>query len=699
MLEEDKFDNVLKSFRVRKGKAWTQKKTANLLNVSHRTYSGWENGESVPIHHDLEMIVATFELSEHDTNTLYRAAAQVPPLVHNLPFPKNPFFTGRQKHLERLECLLKENSNVGGTQPVSINGLGGIGKTQLALEYAHRYYPMVYRTVFWVSAADKTTLEEDYTRIAHLLNLPEKHVREADLIAEAVKKWLEAHTKWLLILDNADDLQLVSAFLPIKHQGHILLTTRSQIVGAIAKPIELEGMEPEEGLIFLMRRSGLLKDTNKLAQVASEVRDTATELVNLLRGLPLALDQAGAYIEETSVSLADYTHMYHEECSFLLNRRGSTGSEHPEAVATTVKLSFRKACQLQPLTADILYFCLFLHPDAIPEELLRRSDDLRFDKTLFNEAIAALRRYSLIKRNTQEKLLSIHRLVQEVLINTMSLDLRKQWFLCVQRTLSKAEEEDLWGERAYASFSGTYSENKVKPKRSEKPGQSLFRHAETALGRADAIDKRFPDIFISLFLDGEPVFSLEERTHSELKYREARYQKRLSWAEKEYGTDHFEIIVILCGFTDMYVEWERYDLAEALYERAVSTYDHNLGKKDMSADTDLIVSHILMGHLYYKWAKLLQAQEKYEQAAILYIQALNALDRFWDQPNLYAALIKRDYAALLQSLGRDIEAVAVAPSLEPHVENFLPTCDAEDLLGLFALLEDEALQQELEDLD
>src|SRR5689334_2451678 len=120
MLEENRFENLLKSLRVRKGKVWTQAKTAKLLGVSLRTYVGWENGESLPSQRDLKNITATFELNDADTEILFRAAAQGAPRIQNLPFPPNPLFTGREALLENLAKLLKKNDSVAITQPISI---------------------------------------------------------------------------------------------------------------------------------------------------------------------------------------------------------------------------------------------------------------------------------------------------------------------------------------------------------------------------------------------------------------------------------------------------------------------------------------------------------------------------------------------------------------------------------------------------
>ncbi len=214
MLEESRFDNVLKFFRVRKGKAWTQERTADLLGVSLCTYKGWESGESIPSSEYLKAIVVAFELVEEDKADLYRAAAHVPPRVHTLPFLPNPFFTGRDTQLKQLRKLLEEKGSVVVTQSASVSGLGGIGKTQLALEYAHQCYrEKIYRAVFWIDAAEKATIEASYLALACLLELPEQEKKMNHLV-QAVKQWLEEYTQWLLIMDNAADMHLACSYLP-----------------------------------------------------------------------------------------------------------------------------------------------------------------------------------------------------------------------------------------------------------------------------------------------------------------------------------------------------------------------------------------------------------------------------------------------------------------------------------------------------
>src|SRR5438105_9002301 len=152
--------------------------------------------------------------------------------------------------------MLIANSTTALTQPQAISGLGGIGKTQTAIEYAYRYRSD-YKAVLWVTADTRETLVSDFLNIAHLLNLPEKDAQDQSEVVVAVKRWLRDHVDWLLIFDNADDISMVKDFIPSEGKGHVLLTTRAYATGRIARRVEIETMTQQEGVLFLLRRAGI----------------------------------------------------------------------------------------------------------------------------------------------------------------------------------------------------------------------------------------------------------------------------------------------------------------------------------------------------------------------------------------------------------------------------------------------------------
>src|SRR5947199_4470679 len=148
-------------------------------------------------------------MSIHDTHTIW-----------NIPYRRNPFFTGRDEVLKQLYDELHADSVVALSYPQGMSGLGGIGKTQTALEYAYRYHAD-YQAVLWVRADSHSALVSGFVTMAHLLNLPEKDERDQNRAVQAVMYWLRSNTAWLLVFDNADDFAIVSEFLPTAHRGHI----------------------------------------------------------------------------------------------------------------------------------------------------------------------------------------------------------------------------------------------------------------------------------------------------------------------------------------------------------------------------------------------------------------------------------------------------------------------------------------------
>lgn len=428
-------------------RGWSQADVAEKVGTDVRTIRRWEYGEGMPRSFYLQKLAELFGKNLQELGFVSEIANEEPkilPTLWNVPYRRSPFFIGREEVLKHLHNALRASKTSVLTQPQAISGLGGSGKTQIAMEYAYRHRDD-YSVVLWVKADTYETLTSDFVTIADSLKLPEKNVQDRKIIVNAVKQWLEMNTNWLLIFDNADDLAMAYDFLPSRGKGHILLTTRAQATGGIAQGIEIEKMGLEEGALFLLHRAGVIGPSASLDNAFPIDRATAEEIVQILDGLPLALDQAGAYIEETGCDLADYLSLYHTRRTPLLKRRGGVISDHPEPVATTWSFSFQQLEQASPAAADILRLCAFLHPNAIPQEIITEGasdlgpvlQTIATDPFELDAAIEELRRYSLVRRNPKEKILSLHPLVQVVLRDEMDEETKRQWAERAVRTVNR----------------------------------------------------------------------------------------------------------------------------------------------------------------------------------------------------------------------------------------------------------------------
>ncbi len=330
------------------------------------------------------------------------------------------------------------------TAAQAISGLGGIGKAQTAIEYAYRHRDQ-YRAVLWSRADSRDALVSGFGAIASLLDVPEKDARDANVAAEAVRRWLERQPGWLLILDNVEELAGVARpFLPASGKGHILMTTRLQATGAIAQSVELEKMELDEGALFLLRRAKLIAPDAPLDAASEDHKKPAREITEEVAGLPLALDQAAAYIEETPSTPAKYLKLYRTEGAALRAQRGNLATDH-DSVTITFSLAFAQVEKANPAAVDLIRACAFLASDAIPEEIFTGSGK-KLGKPLakaagnplaWDAALEAAGRFHLIHRNVANDTLNIHRLAQEVLKDGMDALTRRLWAERVVQALNK----------------------------------------------------------------------------------------------------------------------------------------------------------------------------------------------------------------------------------------------------------------------
>ncbi|HEY0753513.1 MAG TPA: helix-turn-helix domain-containing protein [Ktedonobacteraceae bacterium] len=420
----------------------SQRTLADYIGTTQNNVSRWERGVTTPNPYFRGKLCDTFGKSARELDLLIQpgenasmhakqqvlatklatSAVQIVcekqqfPLW-NIPHPSNPFFTGRRDLLHHIHEKICYDSTSLFSRSQALSGLGGIGKTQTAIEYAYQY-ARYYRAIFWINAETPESIAASLQAISELLDLPEKEVQTPNQVGAAVVRWLNTQDHWLLIFDNVEDTATIRSCLPVVHNGSILFTSRQQTFGLAAHVLSLEKMTPQEGMYFLLHRIRRCAPATPLATDAVAAR----EIVKILDGLPLALDQAGAYIEETNCSLLDYLQLLQSCPMKVLDERGEYIS-HPLSVVKTFISAFKQLKRHDAMAAELLKISAFWESESIPEVMLRESiaqldpafQAIAANPFCFQAALKSLLTHSLLQRNPMTHTLTIHRLVQLIL--------------------------------------------------------------------------------------------------------------------------------------------------------------------------------------------------------------------------------------------------------------------------------------------
>ena len=336
--------------------------------------------------------------------------------------PRPVFLAGRGELLAELGTRLSAGD---GRSPeiVALCGLGGAGKTSVAVEYAHRHLAET-GLVWQFPAEDPTVMSAEFARLAGLLGAQDP-LAPRDPVA-SVHAMLAAYpVAWLVVFDNAPDRASVQRFLPPAGPGRVLITSQSALWPP-GQALDVPVLDPETAAGFLVSRTG------------DPDRSAAADLAGELGGLPLALEQAAAYIQATGGSLIGFLASFRQRRAELLARGEATG--YAKTVATTWSLAFGQLEQSQPGAAGLLRLLACCAPEAVPLTLLQPRPGLveefgaevapvlvpLLDDLAASDAIAALRRYSLVSP-AGDGSVSVHRLVQAVTAAQMSAEVAGQW--------------------------------------------------------------------------------------------------------------------------------------------------------------------------------------------------------------------------------------------------------------------------------
>jgi Domain of unknown function (DUF4062)/Tetratricopeptide repeat len=361
--------------------------------------------------------------------------------------PRPVFLAGREELLAELAARLAWADDAG-PRAVALTGLGGAGKTSVVLEYAHRQLGEV--GVAWqLPAENPAVLAAGFAELAGQLGAGDS----GDPIARVHGALAASRAGWLLVFDNAPDRASVARFVPPAGPGQVLITSRNQIWPR-SQALEVPVLDLQVASGFLVDRTG---DTDRRA---------ALELADVLGGLPLALEQAAAYVQASGDSLAGYLASFRRRRSEMLRRGEPIG--YPKTVATTWRLAFEDLQQAEPGAAGLLRLLAYCAPEAVPLRLLLQprpglTEDLPpavaealapllDDELAAGDAVAVLREYSLA-RPVGDGAVSVHRLVQAVTADQMPGDLAEEWRRAAARLIEAAipsdpQQPDTWPEFA-----------------------------------------------------------------------------------------------------------------------------------------------------------------------------------------------------------------------------------------------------------
>lgn len=348
------------------------------------------------------------------------------PLVADLPL-RNPYFVGRDAELLKLrQRLLNSTSAV--VVPQAVRGLGGVGKTQLVLEYAHRF-SADYDVVWWVPAAQPAEARAKLAALAPLIggaeSAGEEDEADAGHTGQRVRAVLtalrrgEPYRHWLVVFDNAEDPDELAPLLPVG-PGHVIITSRNQDWGAgKAETVEIDVFSRAESIELLRRRARQLS-----------VQD-ADRLADRLGDLPLALEQAAVWQSETGMPVEEYLRLFDErERMSQLLEQGQSES-YPSSVAATWSIVFDRLRTEAPASLQLLELCAFFGPEPIPFRFFNAVQEVGLpeplaaalsDSVLRRRAVREIGRYALARIDPKPDTVQVHRLVQAVLRAGVSPD-------------------------------------------------------------------------------------------------------------------------------------------------------------------------------------------------------------------------------------------------------------------------------------
>jgi tetratricopeptide (TPR) repeat protein len=357
---------------------------------------------------------------------------------------RNPYFTGRDKLLTDLEVALKSQRRAS-VLPETLHGLGGVGKTQLAIEYTYRHSEE-YQLIWWIAADQPSAVRSSLSALASRLGLP-----TGPSMDQTVRTVLDALATtamhWLLVYDNANEPSDLENLIP-SAGGHLIITSRNPEWAVPGASFEVDVFTRAESKLMLRKRRPEMPD-----------RD-AEKLSERLGDLPLALEQAVSWIISTLTSVDDYLTAFDRQSRVLLAE--GRPRQYPTTVLTFVALALNRLRETAPVSAMLLELMAFFGPDPIPASLLwagRGANVIEPLRSALSErieigrAVRDLARFGLARVDSPGQRIQVHRLVQLIMREELTEERRARALSNARALLAAAnpgypDDQETWPRHA-----------------------------------------------------------------------------------------------------------------------------------------------------------------------------------------------------------------------------------------------------------
>ncbi|KAL6155234.1 hypothetical protein ACJQWK_00900 [Exserohilum turcicum] len=557
-----------------------------------------------------------------------------------IPFARNKSFVGRELQLAELEAKLFSNTQT--TSTLAIVGPGGTGKSQLALEVAHRTLKKhKHCSVFWIDASDKDSLDQSYTSVAQKLGVPGYDGDQAD-IEQIVKRCVAklSTRQCLLIFDNIEGTTVqhggsstaeaadLADFLPQSKLCSVIFTIIESDTAKTLAPQDVVALrELTSDTALRMLQSRLTTPLSNAEQPA------AIHLLRELSHLPLAVSQAAACMNASNMTVQQYQARLHDHDQAALKhsndlRESEQGeSSLRKAVAAILSLSIGQVRQSNTIAVEQLYFAACVDRKDIPLDLLKAaSPQARVD------AIMILDSYALVTRRPAESAFDVHQLVHQALRE--QLQMQGRLYECTQRTVTQLlqvfpnsdySNRSKWRRLLpHAQYALSHSE-----KNDDEERTNLTEDCARAL-QSDGQYKRAEELYVQVMESRKRVLgskhphtlasvnNLGSVLSRQGKYEEAEvmHRRALEVREKVLGREHPDTLASVSNLGSVLESKGKYEEAEAMHRRALEGYEKVLGREH--PDTLASVSNL---------GSVLESKGKYEEAEVMHRRALEVREK------------------------------------------------------------------------